>query len=171
MDTSIIVMTAIIIVVLLIPVVISITKSKNKKAQLSKTLNEIAGEHNSSISTYDSSRGMTFGITENNANFVFYKKDEENVEQKFFIPLHDVKSCELIKASSGSGSGGIGKLSLRFVSRDKTQPDVNIGFYDSSEYFQIVDELELIEKWKHKIDASIASVKETVSSPNRKVAV
>ena len=168
-------MTAIIIAVLLIPVVISITKSKRKKAHLSKVLNEIAGEHNVSISTYDSSRGMTFGITENNANFVYYKKDEENVEQKFFIPLHNVKSCELIKTSSGSGSGGIGKLSLRFVSRDKTHSDVNVGFYDSSEHFQIVDELELVEKWKQKIDSAInntiASPKEKLTPQNIKVAV
>lgn len=171
MDTSIIVMTAIIIAVLLIPVVLSFSKSKGKKAQLTKTLNEIAGEHKTSISTFDNSRGMAFGLTENNSNFVFYKKDEDNSEQKFFISLRDVKSCELIKTSSSSGSGGVGKLSLRFISRDKSQPDVSVGFYDSSEHFQIVDELELAEKWKQKIESAIASSKDPVTLQKVKLAV
>lgn len=171
MDTNIIVMTAIILAVLLIPVVISITKSKRKKAHLTKTLNQIAGEHNASISTYDSSRGMAFGLTENNSSFVYYKKDEDNVEQKFFIPLQAVKSCELIKAASSSGSGGIGKLVLRFAFKDKAQSDASIGFYDRSEHFQIADELELVEKWKQKIDSAIALTKEPVIPQTRKVAV
>src|SRR5690606_11930029 len=139
------------------------------KAQLSKTLSEIASKHNASISKYDNSRGMAFGLTENDANFVFYKKDDENVEKAFFIPLHNVKTCELIKTSSGSGSGGIGKLLLRFVSRDNAQPDVSISFYDSSEHFQIADELELAEKWKEKISLALDSFKRQSTPQKKKV--
>jgi len=171
MDTSIIIMTAIIMAILLIPVVVLITKQRGKKARLSKTLNEIAGKHSASISTYDSSRGMAFGLTENNANFVYYKKDEENIEQDFFISLRNVRSCELIKTGSGSGSGGIGKLSLRFIFRDKAQPDLNVVFYDRNEHFQIADELELVEKWKEKIDKALSSGKDSVIQQKQPVAV
>jgi len=157
MDSSIVVMTAIIIAILLIPVVISFTKSKRNKVQLSKILNAIAGEHKASISTFKTSRGMTFGITDDNANFVFYKKDDEDVTYKYFVPLHEIKSCELIKTASGDG---IGKLALRFVFRDNSRPTVNIGFYDRNEHFQIADELELIEKCKQQIDAALSSLKE-----------
>lgn len=169
MDTSIIIMTAIVIAIFLIPIVIFTNRKRGKKAQVSKILNEMAGKHNASISTYDTLRNMAFGMTDNNAHFVYYKKDENNVEQKFFISLSDVKSCELIKTNNGSGSGGIGKLSLRFVSRDKTQSDVSVGFYDRNEHFQIANELGLTEKWKQKIDFTLASAKDLATPHKQKV--
>ena len=168
MDLNIIIMSAIIIAICILPFVILSRNSKRKKKRIKSILSDIAKTKSGEIGAYEICGNLAVGITQEDEAFVFYNKKEDDTELKSCILLDQFKKCNFIKTSSSSGSGSIGKLILEFEHLDKNQSDVSLEFFNSSENFQMGGELELVEKWKPIIDEAINNQKEARQSAQSK---
>lgn len=159
MDLNIIIMSAVIIAICLLPVFLLSRKQSNKKKRLKNILTTIAKTKSGEIASHELCGHLAVGITQNDEAFVFYDKHEDESEVKSCILLSEIKQCTLLTTSRKSTTGNIGKLSLIFEYLDKGKPDVTLEFFNAAETFQLVGELQLIEKWKPIIDKAITSQK------------
>lgn len=164
MDLDIIIMTAIIIAICILPFIVLSINTSRKEKKIKNILTEIAKAKSGEIVDFDLSRSLAVGITKNDEAFVFYNKKEDGTESKHCILLSEIKKCNLIRTADGSGSGGIGKLILEFEHLDKNRSDVSLEFYNAANDFQIAGELQLVEKWKPMIDKGILAQKEVRQS-------
>lgn len=159
MDLNIIIMSAIIIAICLVPVFVLSRKSNQKKKRIKNILSAIAKTKSGELAAHEICGEVAVGITENEEAFVFYKKHEDGTESKSCILLTEIKKCVLIKTTRNATSGNIGKLNLSFEFLDKSKPDISLEFFNASETFQLIGELQLVEKWKPIIDSAIANKK------------
>lgn len=157
MDLNIIIMSAVIIAICLLPIVLLNRKQKQKKARIKNILSIIAKTKSGEITSHEICGQIAVGMTHNDEAFVFYKKHEDDSESKSCVLLSEVKQYTLIQTSRNSGN--IGKLILNFEMVDKSKPDISIELFNASESFQLAGELQLIEKWKPKIENAITTQK------------
>ena len=168
MDINIIIISAIIIAICVLPVIAFSRKQKKKKQHFANILSKIAETKERKIKSYEISAPIAIGLTENDEYFVYYHKHENGNEEQACILLSDIKQCNMVTSSRASGSGNIGKLSLTFESYDKSKPDITLDFFDAAESFLLRGELEFVEKWKPLIDAAIdskAASRKVMSAP------
>lgn len=150
-------MSAIIIAICILPIIMLGRKQSQKKKRIRKVLSEIAKTKSREVKTFEICGQLAVAMTENEEAFVFYKKEEDEIETKIYLLLREYKNCNLIRTSRNSSSGNIGRLALQFESVNKDKPDVFLEFYNASESFQLVGELQLLEKWKPIIDRAISA--------------
>lgn len=171
MDISIVIISAIIIALCLLPVVIFRAKQKKNKQHFKNILSEIANTKGLKIKTCELATPIAIGLTDNDEAFVYYHKHENGSEEQACILLSEIKRCNLNKINRESGSGNIGKLIMTFESYDKSKPEISLNFFDASETFLLRGELELAEKWKLLIDEAVGSKQisaEAVKTPKTK---
>src|SRR5690606_6288269 len=135
MSLDIIIMSAIIMAICVLPFVILSRNSKRKKIRIKGILTDIAKTKSGEIASHEICGHLAIGITQRDEAFVFYNKKEDETELKSCILLSEFKKCNLIKTTSSSGSGGIGKVILEFEHHDKSQSNVSLEFFNSSEDF------------------------------------
>lgn len=159
MDLDIIIMSAVIVAICILPIIILSRKSKLKRKHIKNVLNDLARTQSAELASHEICGQIAVGITKNDEAFLFYNKHEDETESKSCILLSDFKQCNLIKTSRSASSGNIGRLVLHFESIDKGKSDVSLEFFNATETFQLVGELQLVEKWKPIIDSAIEKQK------------
>ena len=159
MDLNIIITSAVIIAICLLPMFLLTRKQNQKKKRIKDILSTIAKTKSGEIASHEICGQIAVGMSQKDEAFVFYKKHEDDSESKSCVLLSEVKQCTLIQTNRSSSSGNIGKLILNFEMVDKTKPDISIELFNASETFQLAGELQLIEKWKPIIDNGIVTQK------------
>ena len=157
MDLNIIIMSAVIIAICLLPMFFLSRKQSQKKKQIKNILSTIAKTKSGELASHEMCGHVAIGMTNNDEAFVFYKKHEDGSESKSCVLLSEVKHCAIVRTSTSSGN--IGKLVLNFEMVDKTKSDISIELFNASESFQLAGELQLVEKWKPIIENAITSQK------------
>lgn len=155
MDLDIIITSAIIIAFCVIPMIVINVKQNLKKKRTREILHVLAKDKSVEIESTELCGDLGVGITKNKEGFVFYNKHENGFEEKHFILLSDIKSCNFIRTNLSSSSIKIKKLILNFEYHDKSKAILSLEFYNSDENFQLSGELQLVEKWKPIVDRAI----------------
>ncbi len=147
MDTSTIIIGAILLAICILPFVLISRNRKKKERELLNSLSNLANEHHCKISQFEVCGDQMIGIDEDTKSIFFIKQtDKEKVAK--YVSLHTVQRCELVKTTANTaGDTIIDRLELKFVPIDSHQPQYIIEFYNSSERFQLSGELQMIEKW------------------------
>lgn len=164
MDLNVMIMSAIIIAICVLPMIVLSRKQNLKKKRLKNILADIAKTKSVEIASHELCGHLAVGISQNDEAFLFYNKHEDETESKSCVLLSEIRQCTLFKTSRNSSSGNIGKLSLNFEYLDKSKSDLILDFFNASESFQLVGELQLVEKWKPIIDKAINTQKVTRQS-------
>ena len=147
MDTSTIIIGAILLAICILPFVLISRNRKKKEQELLKSLTNLANEHQSKISQFEVCGDQMIGIDEDTKSIFFIKQTDKETVVKH-VSLSNVQHCELVKTTvNSSGDTIIDRLELKFVPIDPHQPQYIIEFYNLSERFQLNGELQMIEKW------------------------
>jgi hypothetical protein len=109
----------------------------------------LAADHGLNITKYDAWNDTVLGMDENARKVLFFK-NREGGEQPQLIAFDNVTSCKKINVSrsvkTNSGvSNVIDQLGLEL--NLKEGPPVLFEFFNSKSSFNLVNDLELTEKW------------------------
>ncbi|HAN19699.1 MAG: hypothetical protein A2X13_14335 [Bacteroidetes bacterium GWC2_33_15] len=152
MDTSIIIMSIVIVGLIAIPVLL-LENTKKKGKRLLTTIQDRARKNNNKITEYDKWNSYVIGI-DMNSRKLYYASNIKNDEQNLEIDLALVQNCKIsnIRKSKNSKTEEE-RLVLEFSFTDKKYPNATIEFYNSEiDGLTMQGEYQLAEKWLHIIN-------------------
>ena len=162
MDSSIFLITAILIAITVVPFVLMGRNGKKKKKQFLSTLEALAKQHKSKISQCEFGGEFAIGLDET-SNYIFFYQKNEDMERRQDIDLSEIMDCQLVKTKktvrNGNGSGKqeeLDKLELSFSCIAQNKPNKRIEFYNSDQSAPLSGELELMDKWSKIINARLS---------------
>lgn len=158
MDTSSIVMGAIIVAVCIVPIIMISIISKNKKKKRLQNFKNSAAAQNCNITKYEVLGNVVIGIDEV-SNSLFFMKQVNDTEITQFINLADFQSCKVINLGrAANNSTIIEKLELCFYPKNKNNSQQVLSFYDSTvDGISLSGELQLIETWEGIVNSRLKS--------------
>ncbi|MDD4143329.1 MAG: hypothetical protein PHN68_01720 [Prolixibacteraceae bacterium] len=160
MDTSTIIITAIMLAMFILPVILTGRSYKKKTKKLYQTLNQTIEQQGYTLSLYEICDNFFIGIDENANTLFFYKHYDKNEKFKV-IKLSDISGCQLINKTKNVNTkhqqySSIELLELALNSVDKNRPDTLLEFYNTEyDNLNMTEELKIAEKWKKLINDKI----------------
>lgn len=169
MDSATFIIGAISIAIFILPFAVTRMNRKKQEKQLLQSLSNLAKQHNCKITQHEFCSDFVIGLDENANSLFFFKRHRQNgnKETAHHINLSEFQNCNIINKnrvvkSNGSDSKVIDRLELSFTPVAKNQPAFLLELYNSEESFQLVGELQLIEKWSKLINEKIKHQKKKV---------
>jgi len=138
--------------------------NNNKEKKKFQEISKIASRQNSKISQLDSSGNFIIGIDEN-TNFLFFLKKDDNTETDQAVNLSEIQSCRIINSGNSINNKNgnyhvINKLALSFSPIIKGKLDIEFEFYNSeTDTYTLSGEIQLLEKWKGIINNKLKKIK------------
>ena len=124
---------------------------------MARTLQEIAGKNGHRIKTFDNTTRVAIGLDDSERHLYFYR-DEGNYGLREHVDLSELRSCRVLKESSGSNGAvqaDIEKLVLIFSLTDSSASTKSFLFYDSDKDWQLNGEVAISEKWNSLINSRL----------------
>lgn len=150
MDSSTIIIAAILIAISVIPFLGSYLSARKKKKYFVQELNTMASCYDSKITKQEVFNNMTFGYDASNDNLFFIKKGKKSGQVKF-MPLSAYSRCELYRQDDTKGDDRGEKipelLCIRFFPRTSENKVVDIEIYNAAEDYRLSGEREFGEQW------------------------
>lgn len=131
-------------------------KVKREK-ELKETISKLAGD-STSIDKFDrwNKKAIAINILTHKLFFISEKSDDGNK----VIDLSLIQQVNLIKThhnGTSESSGGIKKVDLYLVPKEKGKPNIELEFYNAEhDSLTIRDELQLAEKWSAILESTIS---------------
>jgi len=156
MDLGTIIIGAIILAICILPFVImhyNKTKKRNKTLQ---SLDQMAKQHNGTISAYEFCSDFVIGIDETNGYVFFLKqKNEGTVTQ--VVDLIEIQACRADKGSRSIKSKEdyqvlTKRVELCFIPLEKGKPETRFELYDDEVSIMLSGELQLVDAWSKRIN-------------------
>ena len=160
MNTGTLVITAVLVIICVLPFVLMALGRRKKKKQLLQLVYQIPEAQNSSL-THVEYCGDILVCMDAQERYVFFAKNSKNKKQSWkCVDLHTVVRCEPFKQSrSVKGDGGsytvIDRLELRFFSSKNANDFVRLTFYNANKNLQPTSELEVINRWAEMINSAV----------------
>ncbi len=149
METSKIVLIAILIAVTIVPIVLYQFKENKKNQKAWKRIQEITSDDGASIEFIDKWTNTALAIDETN-NVLYYSHLSKIADISERIELKNIKNCVIDKQKNYERESIC--LLLHFK-----EHSVSLPFYDSdNDGFVLSGQLQLAEKWKKIISSKIA---------------
>lgn len=160
MDTSSIVMGAIIVAVCVVPIVIVSIISKKKRNKRLQDFKNSALAQNCNITKQEILGNIILGIDEVSNSIFFTKQVKETISSQL-VNLSEFQSCRVINLGRvANNSTIVEKLELCFYPKSKNNSQLVLTFYDSDvDGLSLTGELQLIEKWEGIVNTRLKSMK------------
>ena len=152
MDTSIIIMSIVIVGLIAIPVLL-LENTKKKGKKLLKSIQDLAKKNNNKITEFDKWNSYAIGI-DSNSRKLYYASNLQKDEQSTVIDLALVQNCKISNIrKTKSSKTEEERLVLEFSFIDKNKSNVTIEFYNSEvDGLTMQGEYQLAEKWMRIIN-------------------
>jgi len=159
MDTTTMIIGAVVIALCMLPFVIMGSNKKKRKAQLLKSLSEIAAGHDCKITRHEFFDQFIIGL-DDAGSYAFFLKKSKDDEVSEYVDLSVVQKCKVVNSSRVAGGNVIitDKVELSFLSVDKKNPDKKFELYTSEESMQLTGELQLAEKWAEEVNLLLKAI-------------
>ena len=156
MDTGSIIITAILIVVCIVPFVLMSTSRKKRERKTLQSLSDIANKQNCTISKHEIFDNFIIGVDETKKFVFFFKKLEDSVVEQY-INLAEIQNCRVKTTAktvefNNSTQNIIHRIELAFTEFDKNKKDATLEFFNDEINIQLSGELQLAEKWSAQIN-------------------
>jgi hypothetical protein len=156
METGMVIITAILFTIILVPIVLLILMTRKKSRTLLNGLKAAAAHANGNISEHTEVRNFAVGLDTNNRAFYFFKKTEE-AEINQVVGLASVATCELEKRTKRIRADKhsyeiIESVALVFTNKQGHLIE-KIEFYNDTDSIQLNGELVAAETYINKINA------------------
>lgn len=145
----------IIIIICIAPFVVMYHNQRKKEKIMLQSLNQIAQQHNCSISQHEFCGAFVLGI-DNVRNFVFFLlQDKEVISQ--FVDLSEIQTCRAEKkARSSKNTMGelslIERIELCFIPANKNKAEIKLPIFDEESNLKLSSELQFVDKWSKQIN-------------------
>lgn len=133
------------------------TKKTHKKLHL--MLKDMGRNQGAELSKSDVLGDAILGIDDKKELVLFYKKIKD-IETSKSVLLSELKSCKVLSQtkaikSQNENFNQFEKISLQFVNKDKSKPDVYFEFYNHEDNSHLNFDLKVLEQWSEMFNASI----------------
>lgn len=162
MDLSSAIIGIVIAVLFIGPIVYLQYSRKSKEKNLLKIFVDLTAHNNLTLSEKDVwTNKYCIGMDRSAKKLVYLKKQGEQAETNL-LDLTQFKKCQIAKStinenSKGGGSSVINRLDLVLTPIGAQQQKQSLEFYNREESMGLTGELQLIEKWEHKINSLLPS--------------
>jgi len=156
MDSGTILVSAMSIAICILPFALVVRSKKKRENELLNALNNIAKQHNGSISQFEHCGNFVIGL-DDKTNLLFFYTKGDAVQSAQTIHLNEIQSCRVINSTrSINGKNGnysiIEKLELSFTPTDRKKPETALEFFSTKESDRPSGELQAIEKWSKMVN-------------------
>ena len=154
MDIGTIVIAVVITGICVLPFALIYYSGKRKKNTLLSILRNLASKNNANITKYDIWKSSGIGIDEGNNHLFFFRQNKENISE-LELDLARVKKCRVEKNGRNvkSGANGFSVLDrVDLVFENGTGKISAFPIYISNSDMQLVDELEIVQKWEKLVN-------------------
>ena len=142
----------------LVPVGILIQKQKKNRKKLEEYLHSLEKERNMKISEHETWRNKIICIDRDNGKAVFVSQNGSG-NQVNVVDLRNVSRCmaehSTISAESKSSVQAVTGVRIRFVNREKGQPDHVFELFSEEKDQTIGAEIRTAETWVQKFKAGM----------------
>lgn len=165
MDLGTTIIGTVCVAICAMPFVLTNRSKRIKEKEFINSLKNLAKQHDSEITQYETCGNYAIGIDETKKTVSFILKTFE-VFKIQFIDLSLIKNCKIdtIYSSASKNNQVIDQLILNLSAVDKNTPDVLLEFYNSEISYQSYTELESIEKWNKLINDLLNSKKQKIAA-------
>ncbi len=162
MKTSLIIISALLVLSVFVPFFLFIYNSSKQSSKIKKQVKSITGSNNLNYSQYDIWHKNFIGITNNQSvTYANFKNSTPILVQANFI---DIESCNIIKeyAAGKNKKNHLKRLGLELVYKQQTKPHAFFEFFDVDEDVTEDFEMQRIEKWQTLIKQHIATAHNSI---------
>lgn len=151
MDTRTLIIASALIIVCFSPFILLAIGRKIKEKKLLLPIQTMAKNNNCLLTKFDIWDYSAIGLDETCKKLFFYRNIKNTVKSRE-VKLSEIEKCRIINSGrpvnkKESYIHNISKLELEFVPFVKEQTPFFLEFFNSEVNMQLVDELQLIEKW------------------------
>ncbi len=165
MDSTAIISIIVVSAAIIIPILFSVIRSKQKKQKFTDGFYALGQSHQLKISESEHWNHYAIGIDRESLKLL-YVSDYSTKNDAIVVDLNTLKSVEISEISrpvnTKSGSTNVlEQLRLKAIAKNKETPPVFIEFYNAENGSIPVHELQLATKWKMIIESSLPSQSKT----------
>ena len=165
MNTSIILISAIIAFCLFFPIYYFRKNGRSRTSKMEKLHLDEAAKHNLLLTEKENWGDSFIGI-DPVQNAVLFIKTSLDANHATVIPLADIKHCNVIKKikpikTKGKTENLLERVALEFIYFSNTTPNITLEFYDSDGDYREDFEMKRAEKWSALIYTQLATLKKT----------
>jgi hypothetical protein len=159
MDTSTLIVSLVLIVLIMAPIIFLATKSShNKKAKYNLMNSFFAGER-LILSEYEAWGSHSIGIDSESGKVVFitFGREDNKIES---FDLHKVKKCEVSQVTRrvDSNTQVTDMVGLKFLFKEPPTATQALEFFNNEMRVQLTNEAEIAKKWADLINNSISKI-------------
>lgn len=153
MDSGTAIVGIICLLVCTLPFVYGSMNRKKKDRKVLEALNSIATIQKCKITQHDICHNYGIGIDENE-NFAFFQLKNGKEFEPTYVDLATVNNCSINKITRTAVNNEklIEQLHLEFSSKQKNGKPMRFEFFNADKYFQLSDEIKMINKWNEIIN-------------------
>lgn len=156
METSVLLIGAVIIAICAVPIFILSRNSKKGKQVLNGQLQKLAADVNCKITESEVCSDFVLGV-DAEKKYVFYYKKLENDAIAHTLNAKLFSNCKVATSYQSGAARFIDRVDLIFVPANATNKEIRFPFYNAHVNIQIGNELMTAEAWAKKIQQLIAT--------------
>jgi hypothetical protein len=154
MELSTLMVVVVFMAICVLPFVIAYFKGKKKDAQMVKTLNDFAHEHQCNINEFELCGDFALGV-DTQRSFLFFIKNKKMETISQFVDLTRMRSCEPIKQRRDvemdhETMSIVERVELAF-SPNGNSSVISLDLFDERVNDRLTGELQFVETWSKRI--------------------
>lgn len=165
MNMGIAIIGILVVLISIVPIVLSNRAKRNREKRLQNEIAAMAKSHGCNLTHLDVLKDYAVGADESK-NFLFFYRHLNGNETKLAVNLVDIQSCRVVNSSRTIGGRDsqyviTDKVALCLTPAVKSNPEIQLEFYNADDSTQLVGELDLVEKWAKIINSQLKGMKST----------
>jgi hypothetical protein len=159
MDSSLLIISLVLLTLFLVPFIILASRSSHKQKTRINLLNSFFEKEELKVSEHESWGNHIIGINPEAGKVVFISFDKVEIKTEI-IDLHKIKKCEVHQLTSkvDSQTEVTNLAGLKFLYKEQSTPTLILEFFNGYLRGQLTNEMAVAKKWAGYINSSINKI-------------